>query len=147
MLVAERHPTLSNLYPNDINLHKKRGCRLALAYFNLVKQVVRQIAKARDFDEDTEIRRKLLSVLITESELGQCLAKVGKDGLFFDLMTAKYLGFFNMSGGIRRGLTYDEFNVAYASFYFYHITQRCECNEEPKPQAKPEAPKPEEPGI
>jgi len=66
--------------------------------------------------------KKEIFRIITQTHTGKCWLMTGKDCKFFDELTAKALGFFNMTYGAKKGLNVDQTKMAFSTFLFRDIS-------------------------
>jgi len=122
LLIDESHPTLSRFFPNDHNIARRRSCKVALAYWELVNVLLEKIYIKFSFTTTTSITKKEIFKILIQTHTGKCWLIKGKDCKFFDLFTARAAGFFNMTYGKHKGLNLNQTKFAFSTFLFRDIS-------------------------
>jgi hypothetical protein len=124
LLVMEIHPTLSPLFPNEHNISKSKGCRISLAYWELVNFLLQKIYIQFKWEESRPISKEEIFSILENTHTGKCYIMADKKCKFFDKYISKVLGFMNMSTGAREGLNVFENKMAYSTFLFNDISHQ-----------------------
>ena len=127
LLVEGNHPILSNFFSNEHQVSKRRGCKIAIAFWELVNNLLKRIYLKFQWTDSTIIKKREIFEIIINTETGKCWLSLNKDCKFFDEFVAKALGFFNESSGRNKGLTVHESKMAYSTFLFRDISVKI-CN-------------------
>lgn len=126
LLVEGYHPTLSIFYPNEHEIKNRRGCKIAIAFWELINNLLMKIYINYHWADITIIEKKEIFEILINTHTGKCWLKYNKDCKFFDEFTAKALGFFNLSSGKNKGLNVSQTKILYSTFLFKDISvQTC----------------------
>lgn len=123
LLVEESHPLLTEFFPNEHLVAKRKGCKVAIAYWTLVTKIWHEmIINFKWSQTNTVITKTEIFTIITNTHAGKCQITAGKDCKFFTNVIQKMLGFFNMSSGNRESLTSAEGKMGYSTLLFQDLS-------------------------
>lgn len=122
LLVAEKHPTLTEFFPNEHNLYGKIACNVGLAYWTLTVELLhRMFIEFKWSVTNTVVTKIEIFVIITNTHTGKCWLVDGKKCKWFTEFIGKIMGFFNMSTGNRQNLNIEETKLAYSTMLFQDL--------------------------
>merc|ERR1712032_118570 len=124
LLVEDNHPILSKFFKNEHEVGKRRGCKIAIAYWELVNNLLKKIYLKFQWTDSTIIKKKEILETLISTKKGHCWLKMNKECKFFDEFISKSLGFFNETSGRNKGLTVHENKMAYSTFLFKDISEK-----------------------
>jgi hypothetical protein len=122
LLVAEKHPTLTEFFPNEHNLYGKVACNVGLAYWTLTVELLHRMFIEFKWTVTTKDITKIeIFTILTNTHTGKCLIIAGKKCKWFTEFIGKIMGFFNMSTGKRQNLNIEETKLAYSTMLFQDL--------------------------
>ena len=122
LLVEENHPVLSKFYDNGHEVARRKGCKITIAFWELVNNLLKKIYLKFQWTDSTIITKREIFETLINTKTGKCWLMLDKDCKFFDKFVTKTLGFFNESSGSKKGLTVHEAKFAYSTFLFKDIS-------------------------
>jgi hypothetical protein len=124
LLVEEKHPTLSEFFPNEHNINQKIACNVAIGFWYLTQELLQRMFIEFKWSDSTQVITKTeIFTIITNTHSGKCWITAEKKCKFFSEYIGNILGFFNMSGGNRQALTIEETKLAYSTMLFQDISE------------------------
>merc|ERR1712151_22748 len=122
LLTIERHPTLTQFFPNEHNINRRLGCDVAHAYWVLVTELLHRVFIEFKWSTTTKIITVTeIFTIITNTHYGKCHLFMDKQCKFFTKLIERIMGFFNMSSGNRPTLIVAELKMAYSTMLFNDI--------------------------
>lgn len=119
LLIIEKHPTITEFFPNEHNVMRHKGCDVALAYWALVSELMHRIFVQFKWSQTSKvITVSEIFTILTNTHSGKCQLFNGKKCKFFTEYIEKIMGFFNMSTGNRPTMTIPELKISYSTMLF-----------------------------